>query len=207
MNNNVYDILREADPLRHEPPLTDAERDRMLRTVVAAASRATVASSRWFRAPVALLATIAVVVLGFVAVGSRSWPQGSTTLQAAVRFEVRLAEDQAAAGLRQVRVTGANRTIYLHEEIVVTNADVERCAVVPGSTPSSFNIGVQLNAAGAEKMRRATAGHVGRPMAILIDGEVVMAPTLRDPIGESALISGNYSQAEAERIVNGIGMR
>jgi hypothetical protein len=200
-------MLRDADPVRHEPQLTDAERDRMLRSIVAAASRASVASSRWFRAPVALLAAIAVVVLGFVVAGSRSWPQGSTTVQAAVRFEVRLAEDRPADGLREVRLTGANRTIYLHEEIVVTNADVERAAVVPGSGPSRFNIGVQLNAAGAQKMRRATAGHVGRPMAVLIDGEVVMAPVLRDPIGDSALITGDYPRAEAERIVNGIGIR
>ena len=40
----------------------------------------------------------------------------------------------------------------------------------------------EFTAEGARKMREATASHVGRPMAILIDGEVVMAPTLRDPI-------------------------
>lgn len=206
---DVRDILRGADPVRHEPPPTDAERDRMLRTVVAAASRATVASSRWFRAPAALLATMAVVVLGFVALGSRTWPDGSTTVEAAVRFEVRLAENQPAAGLRAVKATGANRTVYVHEETVVSNADIERATVVPvpGSSPSRFNIGVQFTPTGAEKMRRATANHIGQPMAVLIDGEVVMAPVLRDPIGESAVITGDYSQAEAERIVNGIGIR
>ena len=44
-------------------------------------------------------------------------------------------------------------------------------------------------------------------MAILIDGEVVMAPTVRVPIGASAVISGDFSKAEAERIINGIGVR
>ena len=56
-------------------------------------------------------------------------------------------------------------------------------------------------------MRRATANHLGKPLAVLIDGEVVMAPTLRSPVSDSALISGDFSQAEAERIVNGIGGR
>jgi preprotein translocase subunit SecD len=60
---------------------------------------------------------------------------------------------------------------------------------------------------GARKMRDATASHVGRPIAILIDGNVVMAPTLRDPISADALITGDYSRAEAERIVNGISIR
>jgi preprotein translocase subunit SecD len=205
--NSVRDMLRDADPLRHEPPASDARRDRMRRTVVAEASRPPIASSRWFRTPLAVVATIAIVVLGFLAASSRRWPHGSTTVQAAVRFEVRLAEDQPAAGLREARVTSGNRSVYLHEEVVVTNADIDRCAIVPGSSPSRFNIGVRFNAAGADKMRQATANHVNRPIAILIDGEVVMAPVLRDPIGESALVSGDYSQAEAERIVNGIGVR
>jgi SecDF, P1 head subdomain len=205
--NTVGDMLRDADPLRHESPPSEEERDRMLTTIVAAASHATVASSRWFRGPVALLAAVAAILVVLLAVGSQTWPHGSATVQAAVRFEVRLAEVEPAAGLHEANVTGANRTIYLHEEIVVTNADIERSAVVPGSAPLRFNIGVQFNAAGAQKMRLATASHVGRPIAILIDGEVVIAPVLRDPIGESALITGNYSRAEAERIVNGIGTR
>jgi preprotein translocase subunit SecD len=79
--------------------------------------------------------------------------------------------------------------------------------VAPGGTPSTFNIGIRFNEAGAEKMRRATANHLGKPLAVLIDGEVVMAPTLRSPVSDSALISGDFSQAEAERIVNGIGGR
>jgi len=41
-------------------------------------------------------------------------------------------------------------------------------------------------------------------IAILIDGDVVSAPTLRDPISTSAVIDGHYTREEAERIVAGI---
>lgn len=34
-----------------------------------------------------------------------------------------------------------------------------------------------------------------------------MAPVLRSPIGTSARITGDYTKADAERIVNGIGIR
>ena len=44
-------------------------------------------------------------------------------------------------------------------------------------------------------------------MAILIDGQVVMAPVLRTPISASAVVTGNFTKAEAERIVNGIGLQ
>jgi hypothetical protein len=206
--NDIRNILQDADPLRHEPPPSEGERDRIRHMAVAAASHATTsASSAWFRTPTALVAAIALIIVVLVAFGSQNWPPGGATVQAAVRFEVRLAEDQSAAGLREARVIGSGRAIYLHEEIVVTNADIESSAVVPGSSPSQFGIGVRFTAEGARKMREATAKHVGRPVAILIDGEVVMAPTLRDPISADALISGDYSRAEAERIVNGITIR
>ena len=56
-------------------------------------------------------------------------------------------------------------------------------------------------------MLAATASHIGKPVAILIDGDVVMAPVLTGLISTSAVIDGNYTRAEAERIVDGIGMR
>ena len=203
----VSDLLRDADPLRHEPHASEGARDRYRRAVVEVASHAVASPARWTRTPVAVLAAAALIVTALVAVGSRTGPRGSATVYAAVRFEVRLAEDDAAAGLREVRVPGSDRVIYLHEEIVVTNADIERSAVVAGSALSRFDIGVQFNRTGAQKMREATAGHVGKPLAVLIDGEVVMAPVLRSPISASAVISGDFSQAEAERIVNGIAVR
>ena len=200
------DILRDADPVRHEPHRLDQERERVRRTVVAAAMDAPAPSFGWFRRPIALLATVALIV-GLAVVGSRIGSQGSATLQAAVRFEVRLAEVQPAEGLREARVAGPDRTIYLHPEVIVSNGDISQSSVVQGDGPARFGIGVRFNAAGAEKMRRATANHVGRPVAILIDGEVATAPILKAPISASAVISGDYTKADAERIANGIGQR
>ena len=66
---------------------------------------------------------------------------------------------------------------------------------------------MKFDPAGATKMRQATTTHVGKPVAILIDGEVVVAPVVRTVISSSAVISGDYSRAEAERIIEGIGIR
>ena len=110
-------------------------------------------------------------------------------------------------GLREARIAGSDLVVYLHQEIIVTNDEIAQSSVVQGAGPSRFGINVQFNTAGTQKMRQATASHVGRPVAILIDGEVVAAPVLRSPISTSAVISGNYTKAEAETIVNGIGIR
>jgi hypothetical protein len=203
---SVSDMLREADPLRHEPVPGAGDRERIRRAVAAGAGASEPALTR-FRASVAVMALVAAILIAIAALGSRTGPQGSATVYAAVRFEVRLAEEQPGADRRAAKVAGSDRVIYLLDEVVVTNGDIARSAVAPGSTPSTFNIGIRFNEAGAEKMRRATANHLGKPLAVLIDGEVVMAPTLRSPVSDSALISGDFSQAEAERIVNGIGGR
>lgn len=201
----VGDFLRDADPLRHEPLWLEGRRDRLRQTVVVAAADVPSPVPASFRTRSVFLAT-ALIVAGIVAIGSHVWSPGAT-LTAAVRFEVRLAEAHPGAGLREARVAASDRLVYLHKEIIATNTDVERCTVVEGDGPSDFGVAVQFNAAGAKKMRQVTMGHVGRPVAILIDGSVVIAPVLRSPVGTSAVISGVYTKAEAERIVNGIGIR
>ena len=201
----VSDILRDADPLRHEPHRLE-ERDRLREAILAAASGVRVSSSAAVRRAPVLVAAIALLVVG-IAIGSKMWSGGGGALQAAVRFEVRLAEAQPTLGLRPVRIAGTNRVVYLHQEIVVANGDISQCRVIEGSAPSHFGVAVEFNAAGAEKMRTATAGHIGSPLAILIDGDIVAAPTLKSPISTSAVISGDFTQAEAQRIVGGISVR
>ena len=162
------DLLRDADPLRHEKYRLEIERNRLRQAVVAGASGVTRPPSVRFSGPLALLATVVLLVVGIVAIGSQVWLQRSSTLQAQVRFEVRLAEDQAREGLREARINGSDRVVYLHNEIIVTNDDIEQSRIAQGTRPSRFSIEVQFNAAGAEKMRQATESHVGRPVAILI---------------------------------------
>jgi hypothetical protein len=82
-----------------------------------------------------------------------------------------------APRLRAARVGSPNRTVYLHPEIVVTNDDIASSRVISGGSPSQFGIDVQLNSAGAEKM---------------------------SPIGGAAVISGAYTQADAQRIAAGM---
>jgi hypothetical protein len=107
----VRDVLQDADPLRHEPDRLEGERDRLRQAVVAAAPAVATPASAWFHSPVALVASVVLIVAGIVAVGSQMWSRGGTTLQAAIRFEVRLAEDRPTAGLREARIAGSDRVI------------------------------------------------------------------------------------------------
>jgi len=155
------------------------------------------------RRRIVIVSVVALILIGIA--GSRYWSRVAVdVVAAAVRFEVRLAEENPASGLREAVVSGADRTIYLHQETVVTNSDIAQAHVIQGDAASRFSVTVTFNADGAAKMFRASQSHLGRPLAILIDGEVAIAPVLRSPIRTSAIISGNYTRAEAEKIAAGI---
>ena len=201
----VGDLLRDADPLSDDSTRLDAARDRIRRTVMSAASIAPVRGSHVPRRRV-LLGAAGALAAGLAVAGVLVGVGDRAALQAAVRFEVRLAEAQPAPGLLVARVSGSERLVYLHPEPIVTNDDIAQSWVLEDG-PDRFGISVHFLEAGAHRMRQATANHIGRPVAILIDGEVVTAPVVRSVIGDSAVINGDYSRAEAERIRNGIAMR
>jgi hypothetical protein len=194
----VGDVLRDADPLLREAKRGAAER---------AADRARVleqtpAPGTGTAIPRRTFALAAAVTLA-IAIPAAIYLQRGVSVAAAVRFEVRLAEQSEAPGLHVVTLPDGRR-IYLHDDVVLTNSDILRAEVIPGSTPESFNVALTFNPEGAQKIGRATRDHIGRPLAILIDGVVVMAPTVRSAIGDSALINGSYTRAEATRIVDGV---
>ena len=176
-------------------------------THVVARGGETAASSTSPSTPIALLVAVVLLIAAFVVIGAQIWSGKSSTLQAAIRFEVRLAEDQPAPGLQEVQVAGSDRVVYLYDVAIVTNDDIASVRLVEGDAPSRFGIRVEFDAAGATRMRQTTTTHVGKPVAILIDGEVVTAPVVRTVISSSAMISGDYTRAEAARIVEGIEIR
>jgi protein-export membrane protein SecD len=56
----------------------------------------------------------------------------------------------------------------------------------------------RFDSAGGKRFARATQENVGLPFAIILDGKVVSAPVIREPIlGGSGQISGNFSVPEA----------
>jgi preprotein translocase subunit SecD len=195
----LAELLRDADPLSYEQPRRAQER--RVRRQHVLDSRCLVEGLP--RRSVVVAAVIAFTVVGLAA-GAAYWLRLGVDVVAAVRFEVHLAEETPGDGLREAVIPGAGRSVYLHPETVVTNSDIAQAAVVPGDTAATFSVALTFMADGAASMSRATQGHIGRPLAILVDGQVVTAPTVRGVITTSAVIGGSYTRAEAERIVAGI---
>jgi len=201
----VTELLRGADPLRYESKTSSEARDYQRKAVLAAASRASDRDEAAPRSRIALIAIFGFATILVLFFAERiSSPLASKVYAAAVRFEVKLAENEPAAGLREAKISGTDRSVYLHPESVVTNSDISRAYIIQADHSSQYNVGVEFNRSGAEKIHTATARHIDKPVAILLDGQVVMTATVRAPIGKAAVISGDLSKTEAERIVKGI---
>jgi hypothetical protein len=199
----IRELLRDADPLQDEATLPVLELDSRRQAVL-------VAAREWPNihsgSRIALFAMLALILILISALSSRIWLPSVGDVQGAVRFEVRLAEDRPAPGLRKAKVSDSGKTVYLHSEVIVDNGDIAIARIIPGSNPSQYAVELKFNGSGTAKMRKASGDHIGKPVAIILNGQVVMAPTVRSPIGDSAVVTGNFTRAEAERIVNGIGM-
>jgi hypothetical protein len=176
----LSDLLRDADPLHDDAP-RPAEARQRLRDAIVSAPRRTTASRAAARLRVAI--AVGVVLLAGVAGSKLTWRHRAVGAVAGIRFEARLAAAQ---------------------ESIVDNRDILTAQVVPGSLPTTFGVALTFTSEGAEKMRRATEAHIGEQLELLVDGGVVMAPTIRSAISSSAMLTGDYTFEEASRIADGL---
>ncbi len=85
----------------------------------------------------------------------------------------------------------------------MSNSDVESAWVTQAD--SGCQVEVRLTHEGAEKLARLTRSHIGEQLALVIDGEVVMTPTIRSEIGQGlVLLTGDFSDPDCEEIARGL---
>lgn len=201
---SIPELLRAADPLRHEPITLAEQRHYRRKAILAAASAAPDCAGTAPGSRIALLITLGFVMIVVLLLAERMWSPLVSNVDAAVHFEVRLAENRPAVGLREAKLSGTERVVYLHDEVIVTNGDISRANIIQVDHSPQYNVEVEFNSHGAEKVRAATQRHIGRPVAILLDGQVILTAIVREPIASSAVVSGNLSRSDAEKIVRGI---
>lgn len=119
------------------------------------------------------------------------------------KIEIFRAETKPAAGLTETTEPGSNKKLYLPKTADLTGADI---AQVKSGKDSSGNpvIEITFTKAGAAKMTALSKDHVQKPMAIVIGGKVISAPTIRDPITSDQAVIQGPSAAEVEKLVKEI---
>jgi preprotein translocase subunit SecD len=100
----------------------------------------------------------------------------------------------------------SDRQPYLIEKRVLLTAG-DMCDAQPGHDQRTREpiVTFRFGAEGKRRFAEATTENVGRPFAIVIDGEVASAPVIREPIlGGVGQISGKFTDARADELANQI---
>jgi len=98
------------------------------------------------------------------------------------------------------------RELIRDEQIILrktllTGKDLKDAVMRPDEFGRMY-VGLTFNPEGAEKFRLATLRSVGKPLAILLDGQVISAPTVQEPIsGGQASITGTFTAQEVRDLV------
>lgn len=126
------------------------------------------------------------------------------TAPIAAAIEFRLAEETPAPGLIPVERDG--RTLYLRPEVIISTGDIA-CAVQGVDALSAQpTVNLVLNDSGRDRLAKVTTDQVGRILAVVVDGTLLTAPVIREPIlGGGLQISGLLSLAEARDLATKLG--
>jgi hypothetical protein len=120
-----------------------------------------------------------------------------------VFFELRLAEVMPVRGLAfEAQLKNSQQKVYVHYTAVATHTDVLDARVV--ETTGRNEIALTLTPEAGAALTSATTRHTGRPVAIILDGEVVSVLTIRSPLGAEVVFSGDFTREEAARIAAGL---
>ncbi len=85
--------------------------------------------------------------------------------------------------------------------VLVTGKDLKDAQASPGVNGKGASVDLEFNDTGAKLFADATAKNVGKRIAIVIDNEVISAPTVDEPIPSGrAQISGNFTAEEAQNL-------
>ena len=125
-----------------------------------------------------------------------------------VRIEIPSEKDPMAAA----ETLGATAQLQFTDSegnVVLTGADVETASAEYGQTSemggSSNFVELKLKESGVQKFSSATAANIGKPIYIMMDNNIISAPTVNEQITtDSCIISGDFTAETASSLAANI---
>lgn len=93
---------------------------------------------------------------------------------------------------------GKPMTFVVRKKIEVDGDELENAQASLDQRTGQWVVNFRFNSLGGRKFASVTKDNVGKPFAIVLDGKVISAPVIREPIlGGSGQISGNFTVQSA----------
>ena len=113
------------------------------------------------------------------------------------QLNFRLVSDNEEFGIeKMVSETGEN--LNISKRIVMSGENLIDSQPTINNQTNQPTVSFTLDRLGAQKFGRTTTDNVGKRLAIVLDGKIISAPSINEPITSgSGVISGNFSFQEA----------
>jgi len=96
---------------------------------------------------------------------------------------------------------GAGGSIVVQRRIMVSGDELSDATQGNDATDNRPVVNIRFNSQGGRKFGRVTQENVGKPFAIILDGVVLSAPNINEPIlGGSAQIAGSFTVESANEL-------
>jgi preprotein translocase subunit SecD len=134
-------------------------------------------------------------------------PNAPATAPTAQRVQFRLVAaegDRDAEVVRLARPEGDEMELRLARDVVLDGSGIERAQADRDMTISQWTVSVTFTEAGSQRLFEVTRDNIDRRLAMVVDGLIVTAPTIRSPIQGAAEINGSFDRERAEQLAKAI---
>lgn len=124
------------------------------------------------------------------------------TIGSVAKLEFRFVADPSKPEVETVPLKSKEGgTLLVDDEVSMSGSAIRTATVELSPTTNEIEVLLQLNSAGSEIFERLTGDNIGRRLAIVLDGQVHSAPTIRSRIsGGTAQITGGFTMDDARRL-------
>ena len=120
-----------------------------------------------------------------------------TLLGKTAQLNFRLVSDNSEFGIDKL-ISENGENLNVSKRIIMSGENLIDAQPNINNQNNEPTVSFTLDRLGAQKFGRTTTDNVGKRLAIVLDGEIVSAPSINEPITSgSGMISGNFSFQEA----------
>ena len=131
--------------------------------------------------------------------------KATAATRAESRLQFRLVTDaDDAAPADTLTDSGSKEQLRVRREALLDESAVSSATVAKAPADGGVQIEVIFTEAGAKRFAEITGASVGKRLAMVFDGKLLSAPTIRSVIRDKAVITGKFTTGEAEAIAKAL---
>jgi len=121
-------------------------------------------------------------------------------------LEFRLAEDDNTTGWEKMELRGSDKPIFVSDEVSLDGSQIEKVSFYKDANGNP-SVGITLTEDGAKALEATTSRNRNKRLAIVLNGKVVSAPTIRATIRKEAQITGRFDKDDLLAFFHAIVLR